>query len=176
MPSGRVRGSRSLLVVEAAFSLMLVAGSVMTVRSFSTLSNTELGFVPGDLYSVDVTWARGLDGAARYRQSFLLIDALRTLPGVVASAAADVNPVTSGGAASNYPFGRGFEASGASRWQVTNQHFDAMGMRLVAGRTMTATEVRDQASVGVLSELGLRLVWPGIAPPNAIGRMLEFFG
>ena len=39
--SGRSRGSRSLLIVESALSVMLVAGATMTVRSLAILSMTE---------------------------------------------------------------------------------------------------------------------------------------
>ena len=51
--SGRLRGGRSLLIVESALSVMLVAGATMTVRSLATLSMTDLGFEPNGLYSVE---------------------------------------------------------------------------------------------------------------------------
>ena len=50
-----------------------------------------------------------------------------------------------------------------SRWQVTSGFFDTMGMRVLAGRHMSAREVASDAPVGVLSEAGLRMVWPASA-------------
>jgi len=44
---------------------------------------------------------------------------------------------------------------------------------VIAGRTITADDVRTKASVGMLSLLGLKLIWPGVAPQEAVGRYLE---
>src|SRR5262249_40129070 len=62
------------------------------------------------------------------------------------------------------------------RWLVADGFVETMGMRLVAGRSISADDVRSGASVGVLSERGLKLVWPGVEPRDAIGRLLEFGG
>ncbi len=49
-------------------------------------------------------------------------------------------------------------------------------MRVLAGRAFEATDAAHPDSVGILSELGLHQVWPGLRPAEAIGRMLEFPG
>jgi predicted permease len=170
--SGRVRGSRSLLAVEAALSVMLVAGATMTGRSLVTLSRMDLGFEPADLYAINVAWPRSLDADARFQQVVRIVEALRSLPGAEASGAADINPES--GALAMGPLGP--DMPGTSRWQVTDAFFATMGMRIVAGRAFASDEVATDASVAVLSESGLKAVWPAIGPAAAIGRTLRFAG
>jgi predicted permease len=170
--SGRVRGSRSLLTVEAALTVLLVAGAMMTVRSLVTLSRTDLGFNPRNLYNVNVIWPPGLDSAARFRQAMLTAEALTSVPGVIASGGADINPLSGflpmRGLAQDLP--------GTGRWQVTDQFFSSMGMRMLAGRAMSAVEVANDAPVAALSESGLRTVMPGVTPTAAIGQRLRVAG
>ena len=170
--SGRVRGSRSLLAVEAALTVMLVAGAVMTVRSLVTLSRTDLGFEPGGLYAVDVTFPRGLDAAGRFQQSVRIVEALKSLPDVTASGGIDISPLSRAlpmrALAPHFP--------GTGRWQVTDAFFSTLGMRMLAGRSLSADEVTSDAAVAVLSESGLQTVWPGVRPVDAIGRRLRLEG
>jgi hypothetical protein len=51
-----------------------------------------------------------------------------------------------------------------------------MNMRVLAGRHLSPSEVDSDAPVGVLSESGLRLVWPGLRAGEAIGKTLRFPG
>jgi putative ABC transport system permease protein len=170
--SGRLRGGHGLLIVESALSVMLVAGATMTVRSLATLLMTDLGFEPNGLYSVDVSWPRGMEAGARFHQAVQVVDALNSSPGVVAAGGADINPIS--GARGMRALGPGLRDS--SRWQVTGGFFDTMGMRVLSGRQMSAPEVASDAPVGVLSESGLRMVWPEVRPDDAIGRPLRFSG
>jgi predicted permease len=168
----RLTGGRALLVVEAALCVILVAGAAVTVRSFTTLSRTDLGFEPNSLHTVVVGWPRGLEPAAQFQQAFLVVQALSAAPGVAAAAAVDINPLS--GAAGMGTLGPGLQ--GSSRWRVTSGFFDALNMRVLAGRHLSVTEVATDAPVGVLSESGLRLAWPGLRASEAIGQRLRFPG
>jgi predicted permease len=168
--AGRLRGNRGLLAVEAAVGVLLVTGAAMSVRSFTALTRTELGFEPNNLYRVSVGWPVG--GGARFEQSVRIVQALNSVAGVTAAAAVDINPLS--GSRGMDALGPGLK--GTSRWRVTSGFFDTMKMRLIAGRQLSATEVADDASVGVLSESGLRVVWPGIRADEALGRRLRFQG
>jgi predicted permease len=169
--AGRLRGSRGLLAVEAAVGVMLVTGAATTVRSFATLTRTDLGFEPNNLYRVSVGWPNGVPGA-QFEQTAGIVQALNSAPGVTSAAAVDINPLS--GAIGMNALGPGLK--GTSRWRVTSGFFDTMKMRLIAGRQFSLTEVADDAPVGMLSESGLRLVWPGIRAGEAIGRRLHFTG
>ncbi len=170
--SRRLLGGRTLLVVEAALSVILVAGAAMTVRSFTSLSRTDVGFEPNNLHTVFVGWPRGVESGAQFQQALVVVQALSSAPGVASAAAVDINPLS--GAVGMGPLGPGLQ--GSSRWRVTSGFFDAMNMRLLAGRHLSGTEVATDAPVGVLSESGLRLVWPGLRANEAIGKTLRFPG
>jgi predicted permease len=168
----RWSGGRSLLVVEAALSIILVAGAAMTVRSFATLSRASLGFEPDSLYTVSVGWPRGPGHGGQFQQAMGVLAALSAAPGVKSAAAIDVSPLS--GAIGMGPIGPGLQ--GTSRWRVTPAYLQVMGMRPLAGRHVSAADVAADAPVGVLSESGLRLVWPGVRADEAIGRTLRFPG
>ena len=178
--SRRLFGGRALLVAEAALSVVLVAGAAMTVRSFVTLARTDLGFNPDALYTIWVSSPRAesstealakADAGVRFQQSQLVRQSLRSVPGVVAVGAVDVNPLSG---ARMGPIGPGFRES--SRWRVTPGFFEAMQMPILSGRGLLDTDGADGTSAGILSESGLRLVWPGLRADEAIGRALRFPG
>ncbi len=168
--TGRLRGGRSLLVVEAAVSVVLVAGAAMTARSLAGLEGTDVGFNPEGLYSVDVQLPSVQDSQARYRQYLQVLDVVRNLRGVQSAGAVDVFPVMGG---VGNEFG---EFDRAYRWQATDGYFETMGMRLIAGRTFSPADLVQPGNVGVLSEMGLRLVWPDLNAAQAVGRILKLPG
>jgi predicted permease len=170
--TGRLRGGRSLLIVEAAVSIALVAGATMAARSLIGLLSTDLGFKPDGLYNVSVRLPPVQDPQLRYRQNLQVLDELRRFHGVQSAGAAFITPVSAGVAGDR--LGAGFKQ--AFRWQITDGFIEAMGMRLVSGRTFISDDLSHPESVGILSEMGLRLVWPALRPAEAVGRMLEFPG
>lgn len=171
---GRLRGGRSLLALEAAVSVVLVAGAIITARSLIGLESTDVGFRPEGLYSVNVLLPPAQDDQTRYQQYMQVLEVVRDLHGVKMAGAADVSPIS--GAAGNR-FGPGFDSGyRAYRWQVTADFFETMGMGLLAGRTFSKEDLARPDGVGILSEMGLHLVWPGLQPVGAVGRMLEFSG
>jgi predicted permease len=170
--SGRLRAGRSLLAVEAAVSVVLVAGAMMTAGSLISLLSTDVGFKPEGLYSVRVVLPPMKDTQTSYQQYVQVLGLVRNLHGVNQASAADVLPMIS--AAGMARLGPGFDSG--FRWQVTDGFFETMGMRLIAGRTFSSADLVQPGNVGILSQMGLRLVWPNIQPSEAIGRMLEFPG
>jgi hypothetical protein len=107
----------------------------------------------------------------RFQLQHEVLEAIRQTKGVRLAAAADVLPIQ--GSAGNL-FVK--DAKDAFTWRVSDAFFETMGMPLRAGRSFTVDEVKTGARVAVLSESGLRLVWPGISASDAIGRMLNLEG
>ncbi len=60
--------------------------------------------------------------------------------------------------------------------EITKGIIEAVGMRLVAGRTFASADLSHPETPGILSESGLRQVWPALRPAEAIGRMLDLPG
>jgi predicted permease len=168
---GRRVGGRVLIAIEAGLSVILVTAAAATARSLVTLEHVDLGFEPRDLYRVTVTLPAMPDPADRFARYSQALGVVQGLPGV--RAAAGTNDTFLSGSAGWKAFGKGFERQGA-RSNVTEGYFETLGTPILAGRTISAADVTDHALVAVLNQSGVRLLWPGTTPADAIGRMLPF--
>jgi putative ABC transport system permease protein len=168
--SGPLRGGSTVLAIEIAVSMVLVACAALTGRSLVGLLSSDVGFEKANLYTTFPYLGTLPDPAVAYQRYVDQLAVLRQMPGVAAAAGTNVVPF--GGAVSE-PFFTG-DRSGAQRWEVTGQFVEAYGLRLVAGRTLTDADVQSGAPVGVLSEQGLQFALPGVSPAQAIGRLLEY--
>jgi putative ABC transport system permease protein len=167
--SGRLTGGRTLLIVEAALAVMLVAAAAVSVRSFAGLAMTDLGFTPAELYNVTVAAPRDPRPDAEYLRSLQVVDVLSAVPSVVAAGAADINPLTGALPMSRVAVG----ANSIGQWQVTAGFFTALRLQVVSGRVLSADEIARDAPVVVLSESALRLALPDVTTADAVGKTLR---
>ena len=172
---GNSRQRRSgfvVLAAEAMVAALLLTGALLTTRSLIGLMNTDVGFEPAGLHFVSAfvdPMPKDLD--ARFRMQQNVLKAIRETKDVRSAAAADVLPI-SGARGSLFVKG----VLNSLTWRVSDGFFETMGMQLLSGRPFTLDEVRTGARVGVLGESGLRLVWPGVSAPEALGRTLSLDG
>ena len=180
---GGARRTRALLVMaEVALGTVLLVGAGLLVRSFVRLVSVDPGFRADHAIVFDVATS-----APKYQydaESIVFADAvearLAALPGT-----------TSAAVAANRPFDRdpGFDASTSvtvdgepkpapglepeSRLlPVSPSYFEAMGMRLVRGRTFTQQDNRlDAAPVVVINEALAARDFPGQDP---VGKHVTF--
>src|SRR5262249_53028224 len=127
---GRRVGGRALVAVEAALSVLLVTAAAATGRSLVALEHVELGFVPQDLYRLNVTFPPLTDAGQRFDRFTNPLRVVRWLPGV--RQAAGTNDSFLGGGSGWAAFGKGFERRGA-RSNVTAGYFETVGPRVLAG-------------------------------------------
>jgi putative ABC transport system permease protein len=166
----RRRGGRGLLVLETALGTLLVLGSAMTLRSFVALTHDNLGFVPDGLYITSVervtppTAPLALDAAQTGLSDTL--DIVRRLPGVVHAGTADWVPTTPDRPAQ--PMAK--DEPRGSRVEVTADYLEALGVRTIAGRTLTGAEIATGSSVALLNRSGAHLLWPDAPAEAAVGR------
>jgi predicted permease len=161
--SGRGTTDRSsmsrkvLLVVQAAVSIVLVAGATMLGRSLNKLENQNFGFqVPGrvvvELHN-PITNLTMPQFAARYRQ---LEANLNRLPGVQASGLAIYNPLTNNWGemilVAGHPPPAPGEESGASWDRVSADYLQNFGVELLRGRYFTSADNETTASVAIVNE------------------------
>ena len=170
--SGRVRtvGGRSLLAMEAALGTTLVLGGVLCLRSFADIVAEDLGFASSDLFAVSV---RPPTRPASEQLAMTFYDealaALRSIPGVRSVGGADV--IVASGMAPMRGFSKASPSPGG-RYQITSNYFETTGTRLIAGRSFTDVEVQTAATVAILNEAAVRLVWPDQPVGSAVGRVL----
>ena len=166
------RGVRALRFAmaagQSAVAMILVAGAALLGRSFLKLSSQDTGF-DGDAVVIAVSYPDESGDEALWQDVEDTIDRLRRVPGVATAAAATgamVDGSRSGTAASVNG-----ETALVGLKRVTPAYFDAVGSRLVAGRTLNSSD-RNRAGV-VINERTAREFWPD---EPAVGRIVRWGG
>jgi predicted permease len=85
----------SLVMVQVAMSLVLLVGAGLFVRTFTTLSNRDLGLDREGVAVIDIGADRaGVDSAARMAMYERIVESVRSLPQVASAALATITPVS----------------------------------------------------------------------------------
>lgn len=177
----RGRGSRRTLALLVAGQIgvaaALLAGAGLLLRGLERLIATDLGFERRSalLLEIEPPAARYPAGAEVSRLLDELIPKLAALPGVTAAAAATDPP--GGGWGTTIAVDGDPEAAerGLSvRYQaVTPGYPAAAGLRLLAGRDLTAADRRGAPRAVLLSRSAARALFPG---GDAVGRAIAAEG
>jgi predicted permease len=161
--SGRGTSDRSsfarkaLLVVQATFAVVLVAGSTMLARSLNKLEHQDFGYqiqgrVEVDINSPPATYTQP-QLAALYRQ---IEEQLNRVPGVDGSGLAMYNPLTDNWGelimVAGHPAGKFDEESGASWDRVSANYLQSFGIPVLRGRNFTAADNETTAPVAIVNE------------------------
>jgi predicted permease len=169
--SGWLRSS--LVVAEMAFACVLLVAAGLLVRSLASMLAVELGFRPAEAATLrlDHTWPDGnLDRRAAYFDEALRL--ARATPGVEAAGLADLLPLEDdrgrmvAGRGQTYAEG---EYPQAFVRVVSDGYREVLGLRLVAGRDVTAADRPASEGVVLVNETLARTLWPGQDP---IGQFL----
>jgi predicted permease len=165
--AGRSTGDHSsvtrkvLLVVQAAVSVVLVAGSIMLARSLGNLENQDFGYeirgrVLVALNRPPATYT-GEKLAALYRD---VEERLNRLPGVRGAGLALYNPLTDNWGelvlVAGHPAPKPGEQAGASWDRVSAQYLQNLGVKLARGRHVTAADNETSELVAVVNEAFVR--------------------
>lgn len=172
--AGRVhKGVRSLLVVgEVALSLVLLVGAGLLMRSFVRLLDVKPGF---DANGMVTMWMNFTD--QRYAEKsrsteFLdqLLPRVAGLPGVTGVAVSNDLPLEGddtttgvGTAEGHPPFERGHQPL-IGIHAVNPGYFRSMGIPLLRGRELSASDTAKSASVVVINQRLAETLWPGQDP------------
>jgi putative ABC transport system permease protein len=131
--------SRTVVVAaEVALAVVLCVGAGLLVRSFVGLVNVHPGYEAGGVMTFQIVWPAGqvTDPTRLYED---VLSGLDADPSIQAVAATDVLPT--GGASAFHMSLSGLPVAAGSEPMVmrlvTGQYFEAMGMRLVGGRSFS---------------------------------------
>jgi predicted permease len=147
-----------LVVVQAALSLVLVAGAALMVQSLRNLEHQNFGFQSDQRYIVHLDHAfvglRQEELAGRYRE---LQQKMRSLPGVITASYSLYSPL--GGdnwGTSVYVPGRAHDSGengDYSSWlRVGPDYFETIGTRLLRGRTINEQDTPTSRRVAVVNQ------------------------
>jgi putative ABC transport system permease protein len=170
--------SRELLVtLQLAVAVVLVAGAILLLRSFSALHHVDIGIDTRNLLTFNL-FLTGPRAEYQAKQTAFYDETLariRSLPDVVAAGAAVTLPIGGDDFSASYTIdGRALPAPGqeasAGYQVVTPGYFSAMGIPVVAGRDFTASDIRGGAPVLVINQTLALREWPGEDP---VGRRMR---
>ncbi len=177
---------RHLLVVsEVALALVLLIGAGLLIKSFSRLTDVNPGFRTDDVLTFQLTLTDGKLTPERVNFAQQIVDRLKALPGVQATAVTDSLPLT--------PISRitlteiegrppidvvklrrgELKVRPVSRPTVTFDYFHAMGIPMKSGRTFVSQDARPAAGVVIVNESFEQHHFPG---ESAIGKRIRLLG
>jgi predicted permease len=167
-----VHGGRTLLAVEAALGILLVAGAATTVRNFLQLVLVSPGFDVTDLSHATVQHGARPDQSP-YTAARIdgILDVVRAMPGVRSAAVTSLLPIgraQSGG----HPFWSARGISG-DHPGVGGGFFRTLGTPVLAGREFTDVDLDAQAAIAIVNREGAAQLWPGVALANVVGRNVD---
>jgi predicted permease len=168
------RAPAALVVLEVAFSVVLLVGAALMARTMANLHAIDPGFEPEGLVAMRVALPTDRYVGAAARDAFFdaLFDRLKSVPGVSDAAVAQGLPPIQGGFSFGVPEtdeGSTGERVTVPRNTVSPGYFRALRIPLLSGRTFAPGD--PEHSVVISQGLADRL-WPG---GQAVGRRLRLF-
>jgi putative ABC transport system permease protein len=181
----RVAGSPStlrsaLVVAQVAVTLVLLVGAGLLAKSLWALVHVPTGFRPDHVLTARVTLprARYTDAPRVAAFQHALFERLRGLPSVLSAGATAYLPLS--GDDNGWAFfieGRPPLPVGvwnmAKYRAVSDGYFGALGMPIVRGRDIAATDTRDAPLVVIINAAMAKAHWRGQDP---LGQRLRFGG
>ena len=167
----------TLVVVETALAVMLLAASGLLIRSFARLSHVDPGFVVGEAATFSIGLPENPYKTDVNRLVFYdaVREKLRTIPGVTSvGAVLGIPPSAPMMVISTYVIGRPPAPANqepVSEIRVADEHyFETMGIPIRRGRGFTAVDRPGAPPVALITESGVRRLFPDEDP---IGREIE---
>ena len=154
--------SKSLVVVQATLSVVLVAGAAMLVRSLRKLNRQDLGFPTQGRVLVHVNHLPDTYTfpklTALYRQ---VEERLQQMPGVQKAGLALYSPLEGGWTdlvvVAGHPLRRLDDGEGGTNWdRIGAGYLQKLGAQLVRGREFTAADNENAERVAVVNEAFVR--------------------
>jgi predicted permease len=152
---------KTLVVVQAAVSVVLVVGATMLARSLGNLENQAFGYEVGDRVLVSINRPPATYGPERLQALYRdAEERLRRIPGVRGAGLALYNPLQDnwgeGILIHGRPLPKPGEQSGASWDRVSADYLQQLGVRLVRGRHLNERDTETTDRVAVVNEAFVR--------------------
>jgi putative ABC transport system permease protein len=178
---GRERFSlrRGLVVSQVAFSLVLLVGAILFVRSLKNILSVNAGFQTAGIMEADLDF-RQLKIPASQRQSYKLnlIDRLRALPGVEGVADASVVPLSGFGWQENVILAGATKRADVAPLftRVSPDFFNTMRIRIMAGRAFNEQDSANSAKVAIVNQSFAKKILNGANPIGTHFQIEEAMG
>ncbi len=162
---------KAFLVVQIALSFTVVLSAALLAGTLRNLKTVNLGFRPDEIAAIEIRPAAGGYTGARVNQFYArVVDRVRTLPGVKASATAFGTNYAGGFKMKLYPLLRAGAPFQVNIFGVNRGYFTTFGARILAGRDFDAADTPDKPQVYIINEHLSKSYFHG---ENPIGRDLR---
>jgi predicted permease len=168
-----------LVVTEVALAVVTLTGAGLMIRSLMRLESVDIGIHPAHVLSVQVAASpsvyTGEKAVAFYGD---LLSRVRAIPGVKAAGAIADLPIADGYSSysillDGQPMTSVANAATATPEQVTPGYFEALGIQVVKGRTLTDDDRSNSPLVVVVNETMAKKFWPAVNPIGHTIKMLN---
>lgn len=171
----RTRLQRTLLVSQAALSVVLLAGAGLFIRSLHNVATLRLGYDADQVLVANIDVTGMVRGAAEVNRFYDEAAAqLRAVPGVSSVSVAVTTPFASSWVTSFAIPGRDslpeLRGDGPYINAVTNEFLTTMGTRIVRGRGFATTDVSGAERVAVVNQYMAETLWPA---GDALGKCVK---
>ena len=171
------RMRRFLVGLQVGLVLVLLTGSGLMLRSFLRLSHLDPGFATQDVLTFQLSLPEQdfPDDVAAAGFLDRVVERLRGLPGVRSTGVASTLPLSGGAQASGHLIEDRPPQPGAlppTLWfgYAGEGYFEALGIPLLAGRTLTRADQETRGGVAVVNQALARHFWPR---GDALGKRLR---
>ncbi len=168
----------ALVAAQFALALILANGAALMVQSYLEFRGRQQGFDPGNVLTVNVALQGERYDDAFARDDFLrqTIERIAAIPGVLEVGATSKLPLrggTNGQVWIEDDPERLHDGQGplVEFSRVSADYFDAMGIRLMAGRYLTADDTAAASPGTIINEVMANELWPD---ENPVGKRYSF--
>lgn len=166
------------IVVQIALGLVLANGAVLLVRSYERLRGQDMGFKPDGVLTVGISPSgdRYNDNATLFNYYTDVLQHVGAVPGVEAVGTVTRLPLA-GGSNGNVLIEGHPPHTGSDQGplvevtSITGDYFQAMGIRLLRGRTLRPEDSIPTATNVVINHHFAEEAWPGADP---LGKRFSF--
>jgi predicted permease len=176
----RSRLRSSLVVAQVASSMVLLIVAGLFVRSLASAESIDPGFEHNKVLAVSLDLAsHDLSAAQRVSLYDRLLEAARSIPGVVSASIEDCVPLTM--TRQITPFwiedriysNPDDESISIDFSTVSSRNFETMGIPLLRGRDFSSADTSESPGVAIVNQAFVERYWPGA---NAIGKRIGVKG
>ena len=169
---GKLRAS--LVIVEVALSIVLLAGTGLMIRSLYALTHVDLGFDASNVMAAGITFPRGSYTTVQERKAFFqqVLARITSLPGVVSAAETiSLPPYNAGESEITIP-----SKTHSDTWKTlfdtcSPAYFHTLKIPLLRGRMLSEDDIDDGRFVAVINQT---FVHKYFANDDPIGQKFKF--
>lgn len=169
--AGRLRLPQALVIAQIALSFAVLVAAGLLNRSLSNLRRVDLGFSPANLVYASVNpWSAGYGPEQVTAYVERLRGAMAAVPGVLRVATVELRPLSGDANISSVNIsGRPYSTSDTAFVNhVSNGFFETLGVPLLAGRTFSPREMRENSDAVIVDDLFAHQYFGNRVPLDAL--------